>query len=117
MRLQPVDSLLLTRTSLIEYFLFGVRLVHGVTCILPGLVILIIWQQNSTATHDSYYAVQLFFAIVGVLIFQAFGVYSETLFSNALRFRIICFHGPRPFASCCSCTKPCRCSITSPTMN
>src|SRR5471030_892209 len=91
MRLQPVDSLLLTRTSLIEYFLFGVRLVHGVTCILPGLVILIIWQQNSTATHDSYYAVQLFFAIVGVLIFQAFGVYSETLFSNALRFRIMLF--------------------------
>src|SRR5471032_2500799 len=108
MRLQPVDSLLLTRTSLIEYFLFGVRLVHGVTCILPGLVILIIWQQNSTATHDSYYAVQLFFAIVGVLIFQAFGVYSETLFSNALRFRIMLFswssafcpvvHAPSPVA-------------------
>src|SRR5471032_1122036 len=91
MRLQPVDSLLLTRTSLIEYFLFGVRLVHGVTCILPGLVILIIWQQNSTATHDSYYAVQLFFAIVGVLIFQAFGVYSESLFFFSLLFRILLF--------------------------
>lgn len=40
MRLQPVDSLLQTKTSLIVYFLFGIRLMHGLTCILPGVLVL-----------------------------------------------------------------------------
>jgi Undecaprenyl-phosphate glucose phosphotransferase len=89
MRLQPVDSLLQTRTSLIEYFLFGLRLVHGITCILPGLLILAFWEGNISEIPQSYFAVQLFFALISVLIFQALGVYSEALFSNSLRFRLI----------------------------
>lgn len=89
MRLQPVDSLLQTKTSLIVYFLFGIRLVHGITCILPGLLILLLSRDNIADVPHSYFAVQVFFGLLGVLIFQALGVYSEAFFSNALRFRLI----------------------------
>ncbi|MCD5992790.1 undecaprenyl-phosphate glucose phosphotransferase [Pseudomonas sp. CDFA 602] len=87
MRLQPVDSLSLTRTSLVEYFLFGIRLTHGVACILPGLLIVAFMQDNVGQQPQSYLPTQLFFGIVCVLLFQAMGVYSEALFSNALRLR------------------------------
>ena len=91
MRLQPVDSLLLTRSSLVEYFLFGIRLVHGVTCILPGLLILAFWQTDHPIALKSYLAVLMFFGFISVLIFQAIGVYSESIFSNLLRFRLTLF--------------------------
>ncbi|WP_259100659.1 undecaprenyl-phosphate glucose phosphotransferase [Pseudomonas sp. JUb42] len=90
MRLQPVDSLLLTRTSLIEYFLFGVRLMHGITALVPGLLILALWHDANTATPpDTYYFTLTFFGFVCVLLFQALGLYSEAVFSNALRLRLI----------------------------
>ncbi|MDY7559698.1 undecaprenyl-phosphate glucose phosphotransferase [Pseudomonas sp. CCC3.2] len=91
MRLRPVNSLLLTRTSLVEYFLFGVRVMHGITCILPGLLILAFWQNDYPVELKSYLAVLLFFGFISVLIFQAIGVYSETIFSNLLRFRLTLF--------------------------
>lgn len=89
MRLQPVDSLLLTHTSLIEYFLFGVRLMHGITALLPGLLILAFWRTNAELPPNSYFAVLGFFGFVCVLLFQALGIYSENLFSNALRLRLV----------------------------
>ncbi|CAM3408343.1 undecaprenyl-phosphate glucose phosphotransferase [Pseudomonas floridensis] len=89
MRLQPVDSLSLTRTSLVEYFLFGIRLAHGLACVLPGLLIGALMQDGMLQKPQSYLAMQFFFGIVVVLIFQAMGVYSEALFSNALRLRSI----------------------------
>lgn len=91
MRLQPVDSLLLSRTSLIEYFLFAVRLVHGVTCILPGLLILAFWQDGLSEVPQNYLMLQVLFAVVCVLMFQALGVYSESIFSNRSRFKMILF--------------------------
>ncbi|MDB6142201.1 MAG: capsular polysaccharide biosynthesis protein [Pseudomonas sp.] len=91
MRLRPVNSLLLTRTSLVEYFLFGIRVVHGMTCILPGLAILALWQDDYPAAVKGYLAVLLFFGFISVLIFQAVGVYSESIFSNLLRFRLTLF--------------------------
>ena len=90
MRSQPVNSLLLTHTSLVEYFLFGVRLVHSVTCILPGLLILAFWQDDSGALKD-YLAVLMFFGFISILIFQAMGVYSEAIFTNLLRLRLMLF--------------------------
>jgi Undecaprenyl-phosphate glucose phosphotransferase len=91
MRLQPVDSLLLTHSSLVDYFLFGIRLAHGLTCILPGLLILAFWQNDNPAALNSYLAVLMFFGFISVLIFQAIGVYSESIFSNLLRFRLTLF--------------------------
>ncbi len=60
MRLQPVDSLLLTRSSLVEYFLFDIRLVHGMTCIFPGLLILALWQTDRPIALQSYLTVLMF---------------------------------------------------------
>ncbi|KPY28475.1 undecaprenyl-phosphate glucose phosphotransferase [Pseudomonas syringae] len=85
MRLQPVDSLSLTRTSLVEYFLFGIRLAHGIACILPGLMIILLIKDGGAETQQGYLTMLLFFGFVGVLVFQAMGVYSEALFSNDLR--------------------------------
>lgn len=85
MRLQPVDSLSLTRTSLVEYFLFGIRLAHGIACILPGLAIMMLIKHDGPETQQGYMTMLLFFGFVGVLVFQAMGVYSEALFSNDLR--------------------------------
>lgn len=91
MRLQPVDSLLLTRTGLVEYFLFGIRLVHAMSCMLPGLVMLALAQNDHPTALNSYFAVLIFFGVISVLIFQAIGVYSESIFSNLLRFRLTLF--------------------------
>ncbi|KPC28232.1 Undecaprenyl-phosphate galactosephosphotransferase [Pseudomonas syringae pv. cilantro] len=85
MRLQPVDSLSLTRTSLVEYFLFGIRLTHGIACMLPGLLIMLLTKESELEAQESYLAIMLFFGFVGVLVFQAMGIYSEALFSNDLR--------------------------------
>lgn len=91
MRLQPVDSLLLTRPSMVEYFLFGVRIVHGVTAILPGLLVLMLLPNQNPEELKNYLAVLAFFGIISVLIFQALGVYAETIFSNLLRFQLTLF--------------------------
>jgi Undecaprenyl-phosphate glucose phosphotransferase len=91
MRLQPVDSLLLTRTSLIEYFLFAVRLVHGLTSVLPGILILAYWKTTAPSAPETYLMVQGLFGVVCVLMFQALGVYSESIFSNRSRFKMILF--------------------------
>jgi Undecaprenyl-phosphate glucose phosphotransferase len=87
--LQPVNSLLQTRTSLIVYFLFAIRLAHGIASILPGVLILLLSTDNLSEVPQSYFAVQLFFGLLSVLIFQALGIYSEAMFSNAFRLRLI----------------------------
>lgn len=91
MRLQPVDSLSLTRTSLVEYFLFGIRLAHGLACILPGLVILALEPVMQTEAAKVQLGMLLVFGILSVVVFQAMGVYSEALFSNSTRLRMILF--------------------------
>lgn len=91
MRLQPVDSLLLTRTSLIEYFLLAVRLMHGLTSVLPGLLIIIFWQTEAPEASEGYLMMLMLFGVVCVVLFQALGVYSETFFSNRSRFKMILF--------------------------
>ncbi|MPQ66302.1 MULTISPECIES: undecaprenyl-phosphate glucose phosphotransferase [Pseudomonas] len=91
MRLQPVDSLLLTRPSMVEYFLFGIRLIHGVTAMLPGLMLLVYLGEQDPTVIKSYLTLLLFFGFISVLIFQALGVYAETIFSNLLRFQLTLF--------------------------
>jgi lipopolysaccharide/colanic/teichoic acid biosynthesis glycosyltransferase len=89
MRLQPVDSLLLTRTSLIEYCLFAARLVYGVTAILPGILILAYWNTENPPPPESYLMVQVFFGVVCVLMFQALGVCLESFFTHRSGFKMI----------------------------
>ncbi len=87
MRLQPVDSLLMTRPSMVEYFLFAIRLVHGLTAIAPGLLILWLDASIDTGAVRNDLAVLCFFGFLSVLIFQALGIYAESIFSNRLRFQ------------------------------
>ncbi len=87
MRLQPVDSLLMTRPSMVEYFLFAIRLVHGLTAIAPGLLILWLDASIESGAVRNDLAVLCFFGFLSVLIFQALGVYAESIFSNRLRFQ------------------------------
>ncbi|KQQ57243.1 undecaprenyl-phosphate glucose phosphotransferase [Pseudomonas sp. Leaf127] len=91
MRLQPVDSLSLTRTSLVEYFLFGIRLAHGLACVVPGLVILALAPAIQVDQAKGQLGMLLVFGLICVMMFQALGVYSEALFSNSLRMRMILF--------------------------
>ncbi len=91
MRLQPVDSLSLTRPSMVEYFLLAIRLVHGVTAILPGLLLLFYLRDQHPEATKSYFAVLIFFGVVSVLFFQALGVYAENIFSNRWRLQLTLF--------------------------
>ena len=91
MRLQPVDSLSLTRPSMVEYFLFAIRVVHGLTAILPGLLLLFYLREQHPETTKSYFAVLIFFGVVSVLFFQALGVYAENIFSNRWRLQLTLF--------------------------
>src|SRR3989338_1575560 len=89
MRLQCADdSLLLTRPPQVEHLLTGLRLVHGLTAILPGLL-LGQFAGEPLALSEQEAALLLLFGLLTVLLFQAFGLYSDALFSNRLGFRAL----------------------------
>lgn len=90
MRQLSGGSSLLARPGFIEYFLAAIRLVHGITAVLPGLLLLL-WLSDESGLTQSYTAVLLFFAVLTVMMFQALGVYSEEIFSRLLRFRVMFF--------------------------
>ncbi|WP_068826367.1 undecaprenyl-phosphate glucose phosphotransferase [Pseudomonas sp. BMS12] len=91
MRPQSIESQLINKPGFIQYFVAFTRLLHGFTAVLPGLL-LIWWLHDGAGEQGEYYtALMLFFALITVLLFQTFGVYSEELFSNLLRFRLTLF--------------------------
>lgn len=90
MLLQSVGGSLLARPGFIEYFLAAIRLVHGITAILPGFALLV-WLSDEPVLTQSYATVLLFFGVLTVMMFQALGVYSEEIFSRLLRFRMMFF--------------------------
>ena len=63
---------------------------HGVTAILPGVLLAYLTREAAGLGQD-YVALLLFFGVLTVLMFQAVGIYSEELFSSLLRFRITFF--------------------------
>ncbi|KAF1054823.1 MAG: UDP-glucose:undecaprenyl-phosphate glucose-1-phosphate transferase [Stenotrophomonas maltophilia] len=90
MRMQSTESLLLARPTLVEYFLVGVRLAHGLTAIMPALIMLALGLIPETETSN-FLTITLFFGGLAVMMFQALGIYSEAIFSNMLRFRLMFF--------------------------
>ncbi|TLX53076.1 undecaprenyl-phosphate glucose phosphotransferase, partial [Stutzerimonas nosocomialis] len=88
MRLQSVGTLEYAHPSFVDYFLASVRLIHGLTAILPGLLLLAYLPDTITA-GGVFSAFLFFFAIISVVIFQSLGIYSEEVFSTLLRFRIM----------------------------
>jgi len=83
-------SSLLARPGFVQYFLAGMRLVHGCTAALPGFLLLL-WLSEERVVTQGYSAVLVFFGVLTVLMFQALDVYSEDIFSNLLRFRVMFF--------------------------
>lgn len=99
LRPQSIESQLISKPGFIQYFVAFTRLLHGFTAVLPALL-LIWWLNGGVGDQGKYYtSLLLFFALITVLLFQALGVYSEELFSNRLRFRLmlICWLGAFSF--------------------
>lgn len=87
MRLQRVDdSLPPARPAQVEHLLTGLRIVHGLTALLPGLLVGRL-LGDQTDFDEQQAALLLLFGLLTVLLFQAFGLYSNALFSNRLGFR------------------------------
>lgn len=90
-RQHRVNSLLLAQPGFVEYLLAAIRVVHGVTASFPGFILLWLLTDNIDEINHVYIGFLLFFAVLSVLVFQALGVYSEEMFSNHLRFRVMLF--------------------------
>ncbi|MCF7204078.1 undecaprenyl-phosphate glucose phosphotransferase [Pseudomonas oligotrophica] len=88
MRLQSVGTLEYAHPSFVDYFLASVRLIHGLTAILPGLLLLLMLPDLPSA-GGPFSAFLMFFGVISVIIFQSLGIYSEEVFSTLLRFRIM----------------------------
>lgn len=113
MHSKSVDSLSLTRAGFIEYFLVATKLVHALTAIAPALFLLYYPGLVPVELRSNMLGLLLFFGALTVIMFQALDVYSDDIFSNRLRFRIMFFAWPRRSACCCSCTRAWACFPTS----
>lgn len=87
MRPQSIQNPI-SQSGFVQHFVALTRLLHGFTAVLPGLLLLA-FNGYSEVFSEHYAGLMLFFALITVLLFQAFGVYSEELFSNRLRFRLM----------------------------
>ena len=83
MRVQSVGTLEYAHPSFIDYFLASIRLIHGLTAVLPGILLLLFLP----ITGNTFSTFLMFFGVISVVIFQSVGIYSEEVFSTLLRFR------------------------------
>lgn len=91
----PLIRLRIASPGVVNYFVACVRVIHGLTAIIPGLFFLLI-ENNQPSPATTYWdnnelASLMFFALLSTLIFQAFQIYNEEIFSNLLRFRRMFF--------------------------
>ncbi|PKM01806.1 MAG: undecaprenyl-phosphate glucose phosphotransferase, partial [Gammaproteobacteria bacterium HGW-Gammaproteobacteria-7] len=86
MRVQSVGTLEYAHPSFVDYFLASIRLIHGLTAILPGLLLLAFMDLPTGGTFSAFLG---FFAVLSIIIFQTAGIYSEEVFSTLLRFRVM----------------------------
>ncbi|EHY76342.1 capsular polysaccharide biosynthesis protein [Stutzerimonas stutzeri ATCC 14405 = CCUG 16156] len=86
MRVQSVGTLEYAHPSFVDYFLASVRLIHGLTAILPGLLLMAFLNVPTTGPFSAFLG---FFAVLSIIIFHTAGIYSEEVFSTLLRFRVM----------------------------
>ncbi|MBB3104849.1 undecaprenyl-phosphate glucose phosphotransferase [Azomonas macrocytogenes] len=86
MRAQTVGTLEYTHPSFVDYFKGSVRLIHALTVVLPGFLLLAVLPLEP-AQVGTFATFLLLFSILSILIFQTVGIYSEEIFSPLLRFR------------------------------
>ena len=82
-----VDSLFLTRAGFVEFFVVFVKFIHGLSAILPPLVLVLFIDPMEPELRPHFLGLLLFFAVLTIILFQALGIYSEELFSNRLRLK------------------------------
>lgn len=85
-----IKRLPLTQPGFLQVFLLFVRVLHGFTAIVPGFLFISL-DTYPNEGHGDFLALLLFFAFLSVLVFNLFGVYNSSLFSNLLRFRLMLF--------------------------
>lgn len=73
--------------SFVDYFLASVRLIHGITAVLPGVLLMAFLPLDMPNAGAPFSAFLVFFGILSIVIFQTLGIYSEEIFSTLLRFR------------------------------
>ena len=87
MRLQSVGTLEYAHPSFVDYFLASIRLIHGLTSVLPGVLLLLFLPLELPVGGGTFSTFLMFFGVISVVIFQSVGIYSEEVFSTLLRFR------------------------------
>ena len=87
MCLQSVGTLEYAPPSFVDYFLASVRLIHGLTAVLPGVLLLLFLPLELPVGGGTFSTFLMFFGVISVVIFQSVGIYSEEVFSTLLRFR------------------------------
>ena len=89
MRPQSIQNPI-SKSGFVQHFVALTRILHSLTAVLPGFLLLLINSHDSTSS-EHYAELMMFFALITVMLFQAFGVYNEELFSNDLRFKLMLF--------------------------
>ncbi|MFV0455698.1 MAG: undecaprenyl-phosphate glucose phosphotransferase [Pseudomonas sp.] len=87
MRLQSVGTLEYAHPSFVGYFLASIRLIHGLTAVLPGFLLLMFLPWSLPAGGGTFSTFLIFFGVISVVIFHSVGIYNEEVFSTLLRFR------------------------------
>ncbi len=92
----PLDThsqhrLKITPPGVTQYLIACVRIAHGLTAMVPGLIFLLLAENAEVKTNnywnDNDPVLLLFFGLISTLVFHAFHIYDDELFSNLLRFR------------------------------
>ncbi len=87
----PPGHLPIARPSAIRYTRALARLAHLLIAALPGLILLQLMDVEDPQLIRRYLMLLLLFGLACVLVFQAFGMYGEELFSNLLWVRKVFF--------------------------
>lgn len=85
MRFQSVGTLEYAHPSFVDYFLASVRLIHGITAVLPGVLLMAFLPLDMPNAGAPFSAFLVFFGILSIVIFQTLGIYSEEIWLFAFK--------------------------------
>lgn len=83
MRSTQVNSFGFSGVSFVQYFLLIVKIFHGLSIFLPGVLVAYIGDDVNRLS----WSVIFVFSCLSILVFQSFDVYSEAIFTNLYRFK------------------------------
>ena len=83
MRSTHVNSFAFSGVSFVQYFILFIKIVHGGIVAGPGILLLYLGGNINDFNMSAIFV----FSCISVLVFQAFDVYSELIFTNLFRFK------------------------------